>query len=281
MTWQPIEETARTLQLHTGIRTLEIQDGRFRSLCRGHSMDFDDLREYVPTDAIRDIDWKASSRTDSLLVRETFAERSIRVLIILDGGKNMAALTSKKENKYDLMLKFAGCFAWNAMRNTASCAFLRSSEAGYEMTPFAADPAGIDILFHRYDAIRPQTPAHDLSELVSHVLSRYSEQVIVLCIGGREALEKVSMLPVRHDMYFVMTDDLSVCDSESFLIEQNTLARELFFVHDALRKQEGQYLGEKKAALQKAFSQKGGRFAVVSADEDIYPGMLDLLKEDV
>ena len=120
-----------------------------------------------------------------------------------------------------------------------------------------------------------------LSKPNSHVLSRYSEQVIVLCIGGREALEKVSMLPVRHDMYFVMTDDLSVCDSESFLIEQNTLARELFFVHDALRKQEGQYLGEKKAALQKAFSQKGGRFAVVSADEDIYPGMLDLLKEDV
>ena len=42
--------------LHARRRVLHMLDGQYSSHLRGRSMDFDDLREYVPGDEVRDID---------------------------------------------------------------------------------------------------------------------------------------------------------------------------------------------------------------------------------
>ena len=50
-------------------KTSNVLDGTYVSVFMGRSMNFEDLREYVPGDSIRDIDWKSSSRSRSLLVK--------------------------------------------------------------------------------------------------------------------------------------------------------------------------------------------------------------------
>ena len=42
--------------------TSRVLDGSYNSIYKGRSMNFDELREYVPGDDIKDIDWKATSR---------------------------------------------------------------------------------------------------------------------------------------------------------------------------------------------------------------------------
>ncbi len=44
-------------------------DGEYGSVFRGRSLDFDDLRAYIPGDDVRDIDWKASARFGSPLIK--------------------------------------------------------------------------------------------------------------------------------------------------------------------------------------------------------------------
>ena len=60
--------------IQTNRATSRILDGSYHSIYKGRSMNFDELREYVAGDDIKDMDWKASARSQKLLVRQYIAE---------------------------------------------------------------------------------------------------------------------------------------------------------------------------------------------------------------
>jgi uncharacterized protein (DUF58 family) len=65
-------------------------DGMHRSLIRGQGSEFDSLREYVPGDDVRSIDWRGTARRQDVLVRTWRPERDRRILIVLDTGRTSA-----------------------------------------------------------------------------------------------------------------------------------------------------------------------------------------------
>ncbi|MCX5437730.1 DUF58 domain-containing protein [Streptomyces sp. NBC_00056] len=65
-------------------------DGRTSVLTRGEGTEFDSLREYVPGDDTRSIDWRATARQSTLAVRTWRPERDRHILIVLDTGRTSA-----------------------------------------------------------------------------------------------------------------------------------------------------------------------------------------------
>ncbi|WP_282796949.1 DUF58 domain-containing protein [Streptomyces sp. CC224B] len=65
-------------------------DGRTSVLLRGQGTEFDSLREYVPGDDTRSIDWRATARQSSVAVRTWRPERDRHILIVLDSGRTSA-----------------------------------------------------------------------------------------------------------------------------------------------------------------------------------------------
>lgn len=65
-------------------------DGRTSVLTRGQGTEFDSLREYVPGDDTRSIDWRATARHSSVAVRTWRPERDRHILIVLDTGRTSA-----------------------------------------------------------------------------------------------------------------------------------------------------------------------------------------------
>ncbi|HEX6522483.1 MAG TPA: DUF58 domain-containing protein [Streptosporangiaceae bacterium] len=65
-------------------------DGMHRSLVRGQGSEFDSLREYVPGDDVRSIDWRGTARHHDVLVRTWRPERDRRILVVLDTGRTAA-----------------------------------------------------------------------------------------------------------------------------------------------------------------------------------------------
>lgn len=66
-------------------------DGRSAVRTRGHGTEFDSLREYVRGDDVRSIDWRASARSQDLVVRTWQPERDRRIILALDTGRLSAA----------------------------------------------------------------------------------------------------------------------------------------------------------------------------------------------
>ncbi|MGW2251403.1 DUF58 domain-containing protein [Kitasatospora sp. NPDC001660] len=65
-------------------------DGRTSVLTRGQGTEFDSLREYLPGDDVRSIDWRASARRHTVAVRTWRPERDRHILIVLDTGRTSA-----------------------------------------------------------------------------------------------------------------------------------------------------------------------------------------------
>lgn len=65
-------------------------DGRAAVRVRGSGTEFDSLREYVRGDDVRSIDWRASARTRTVVVRTWQPERDRRVVLVLDTSRTSA-----------------------------------------------------------------------------------------------------------------------------------------------------------------------------------------------
>ena len=55
----------------------------------GHTMEFEQIREYVQGDDIRSINWKATSKTNRLMINQFQDEKSQRIVMLIDKGRTM------------------------------------------------------------------------------------------------------------------------------------------------------------------------------------------------
>lgn len=96
-------------------QTRGMLDGEYTSVFRGSSLDFDDLRAYVPGDEVRDIDWKATARHGSPLIKRYVAVRKQTVVLVTDTGRNMAATARGGELKKQIALMALGVIGYLAV----------------------------------------------------------------------------------------------------------------------------------------------------------------------
>jgi uncharacterized protein (DUF58 family) len=92
-----VEGTVRSLppfdsrkHLPSRLARLRELDGRAAVRVRGQGTEFDSLREYVRGDDVRSIDWRASARNRTVVVRTWQPERDRRVVLVLDTSRTSA-----------------------------------------------------------------------------------------------------------------------------------------------------------------------------------------------
>jgi uncharacterized protein (DUF58 family) len=69
--------------------SIQTEHGNKRMRKLGHSMEFDNIKEYVRGDDIRTINWKATARKGGIMVNNYTDERSQQVYCIIDKGRLM------------------------------------------------------------------------------------------------------------------------------------------------------------------------------------------------
>jgi uncharacterized protein (DUF58 family) len=110
----------RSTLLNLGLRKLRL---------RGAGAEFESLREYLPGDAFRSVNWKATARRGRMMVEQYEVERSQNVLVLLDAGRLMMP-------RIGLQRKFD--YALTAGLSVASIAQAAGDHVG--LTAFAAQP---------------------------------------------------------------------------------------------------------------------------------------------
>jgi uncharacterized protein (DUF58 family) len=100
---------------HDPIELFPAIAGGFEAFLRGSGDDLYRLREYMPEDSARHVDWKATAKTGDLKVRE-FSREATRKLRIVFDNPAPGALSTKK---YEDAVAMAASLAWHfAMQDT-------------------------------------------------------------------------------------------------------------------------------------------------------------------
>ena len=89
LVYPPYEDIKR-IEILGSKRSLQLNYGLQRSKQKGLGSEFYGMRKYVFGDQFRLIDWKASARTQKLIVKEFESERDVSVMILVDSSSTMA-----------------------------------------------------------------------------------------------------------------------------------------------------------------------------------------------
>ena len=158
-------------------------DGEYGSVFKGRSLDFDDLRAYIPGDEVRDIDWKASARHGSPLIKRYVAVRRQTVLLITDTGRNMAAPRCGEEKK-DIAVMALGVVGYLAQRHGDVVGLVCGDATGSRSLPAKAGEAHLERLLRAVDGdsgtdVAPQQHRRT----ASYVARNYGQRMLLFVVA--------------------------------------------------------------------------------------------------
>ncbi|MGZ5443279.1 MAG: DUF58 domain-containing protein [Thermoanaerobaculia bacterium] len=102
--------------------------GDYHSAFHGRGIEFAQVREYMPGDDIRTIDWNVTARSGVPHVKEFIEERDLTVLIAVDVSGSMA-FGSVDWRKCDIAAELAAVFAFSAVENSDRAGILLFSDS--------------------------------------------------------------------------------------------------------------------------------------------------------
>ncbi len=103
--------------------------GRHASPMRGHSVEFNDFRQYMPGDEIGDVDWKIYGRTDKLYIKLFEHQSDMTVNLLVDASASMAyAGLTGRYSKYDHACMLAAAIAFLTTKQQDKVSFALASD---------------------------------------------------------------------------------------------------------------------------------------------------------
>src|SRR5947199_5969356 len=90
--------------------------GQYRSVFKGHGMEFEEVREYLPGDEVRAIDWNVTARFGHPYIKKFREERELTVMLVVDVSAS-GQFGSVRQTKNELAAELAAVLAFSAIRN--------------------------------------------------------------------------------------------------------------------------------------------------------------------
>lgn len=188
-------------------------DGQYRSRARGRGMDFDDLREYIPGDDVRDIDWNATARSASTLIRRYRAERKQQVTFVANGGRSMSALTRAGESKRELAVDCIGMMASLSTKHGDDVGLLLGDETGTRRVAPGNTDAHLERILQLVNAAISRTgPRSDMAAVLDFALRSLRRRGILVCVSDEAAFtepleQTLTALSQRHEVIWLSLGD--------------------------------------------------------------------------
>jgi uncharacterized protein (DUF58 family) len=221
-----ITKIRANLAIHTNIKATSILDGSYKSVFMGKSLNFEDLREYIPGDNIRDIDWKASSRSRMLLVKRYIAEKKHNILVVFDSGVKMNAETPTGETKKDVAIYTAGTLSYLSYSNGDFVGSLYNIDGKMRFFPLRTRLYDIEHFLSQYDKDVKDSKTSDLNKTLEYLLKNFRRKMVIFVITDMKGTSEVSdavlkKLMCQHDILFINVNDADLTGDHAFKVEKN------------------------------------------------------------
>lgn len=198
---------------HFGTDTRGLLEGGRYALLHTRSMEFDDLRPYVPGDDVRDIDWKASARSGHILIKRFVSEKHHKVVVVADAGRNMTASTPSGQRKYQVALHIMGALGLITMRRSDQLGMVYGDARGCVNIRQSRGETHIESMLHRYhDHLLGRPGASDIGCQLDYLATHYRHSLLVVVVSDEPEPDQrlaavLSRLTARHDLLWTMVAD--------------------------------------------------------------------------
>ena len=221
---QEEENEARVSEIMARVRRMDIRtsrlvddhlSGSYASVFKGRGMDFDRVRNYVPGDDVRLIDWNVTARTGDPFVKMFTEERELTILLMIDVSAS-SDFGSGEMSKRELQTEIAGVLAASAIRNRDKVGLILFSDEVELFIPPVKGRMNILRVIREALYFQPSGRGTDLNGALDFVNQVLRRRAVVFLIsdfrltGSQTALALRSKLAVtgrHHDVIAMSVND--------------------------------------------------------------------------
>ena len=204
--------------------TSRVLDGSYNSIYKGRSMNFDELREYVPGDDIKDIDWKATSRSQKVLIRQYIAEKRHNIMLVMDANRRMLASTKTGEDKGEVALMAGGTLGYMVTDNGDYVSGLYYHDDKMERSPFKTGFLNLEFLLEGYAKCLTPTNKSNLNGILKHIMHNIKRRMIVVIVTDLEGIiglqdNYLGQITTVHDVLLIKVSDCDIFGKKVYNVD--------------------------------------------------------------
>jgi uncharacterized protein (DUF58 family) len=206
---QEIIKKVRQIQIYTSRAVNASFAGQYESVFKGRGMQFDEVREYMPGDDIRTIDWNVTARTGKPYIKRFVEEREMTVIFAVDLSASGRFGTLDK-TKNQLAAEFCAVLAFAAAKNNDKVGLLIFTDQIELFIPPKKGSSHILRLIREllyFQTIRRQTNISLGLDYLAMVVRKRAVVFVVSDFIQTDFKKSLSLLNRRHDCIAVSISD--------------------------------------------------------------------------
>jgi uncharacterized protein (DUF58 family) len=288
-----ILKKVRQIEVRTNRLVNDSLAGSYHSVFKGRGMNFDEVREYVPGDDIRSIDWNVTARTGIPHIKKFTEERELTIMLMIDISSS-GDFGSSTSSKREVMAEIGSVLAFSAVRNNDKVGLILYTDFVELYIPPKKGRSHILRVIREILFFQPKGMRTDLKvplDFVNQVAKRRCVAFLIsdFCLPGnfehalQELIPKIRVSNRRHDLISLLIADpresklpdvgwITLEDAESGeQVDLNTSDPDI-------RSNYALLAGERRAKINRAIRSSGVDLLELSTDSSYVPPLLTFFK---
>jgi uncharacterized protein (DUF58 family) len=197
-----ILKKVRQIEIRTNREVTDVLGGQYHSVFKGRGMEFEEVREYLPGDEVRAIDWNVTARFGHPYIKKFREERELTVMLVVDLSAS-GQFGSVRQTKNELAAELAAVLAFSAIRNNDKVGIILFTD---RIEKYIAPKKGrrhVLRVIREILAFEPQGTGTDLGlalDYLNHVQRRRAVCFLLSDFQDEEFQKQLRVAGKRHDM---------------------------------------------------------------------------------
>ncbi|MBM3859107.1 MAG: DUF58 domain-containing protein [Verrucomicrobia bacterium] len=192
----------RQIEIRTNREVTDVLGGQYHSVFKGRGMEFEEVREYMPGDEVRSIDWNVTARFGHPYVKKFKEERELTVVLIVDVSAS-GQFGSVQQTKNELAAELAAVLAFSAIRNNDKVGLIMFTD---QIEKFVAPKKGrrhVLRVIREILAFQPKGRGTDLGAALDYLNSVVPRRAVCFLISDfqdKDYEKKLRVTSQHHDL---------------------------------------------------------------------------------
>ena len=206
-----IIEKVRHIEIRTRSLVNDLFGGEYHSVFKGRGMSFSEVREYIPGDDIRLIDWNVTARSNLPHVKIFEEERELTVYLVVDISKSGDFGTLDKY-KNEIATEIAAVLGFSAIKNNDKVGLIMFSDKIEKYVPPKKGKSHVlrvvrELLYHKSEG--QNTSIHNAVDFLLKVAKRKSVVFLISDYIDNGYWKSLKIANRKHDLIGIKVSDIA------------------------------------------------------------------------
>lgn len=276
----------RKIEIKTRGLSNQIFSGEYHSAFKGRGMAFSEVREYIPGDDIRSIDWNVTARFNHPYVKIFEEERELTVMLMVDISAS-GDFGTRRQFKRELITELCAVLSFSAIQNNDKIGIIFFTDRIEKFIPPKKGKSHILRIIRELIDFVPEGKGTDIGMALQYFTNMIKKRSIAFLIsdfltpGFNDALKIASR---KHDMVAIRIYDQHEARLPDFgLIRmQEAETGKLLWVDTANKKNRERYhanWNKRQQELDTLFARSGVDQTKIATDQNYVQPLINLFKK--